>query len=98
MEIAIILLVRTRLKSEEIFMILVRFIFPLMRETINHIITSPRKKGACDGRYNLRLAGFVHTIARKDNVRMTISSNNVIALNLRFTISVMQTTDIDSTK
>jgi len=33
----------------------------------------PMKNGVCDGRYNLRLAGFVHTIARNDIVRMTIS-------------------------
>jgi hypothetical protein len=51
-----------------------------------HIRASPMKNGVCDGRYNLRLAGFVQTIARNDIVSMIISARSVIALNLRFSI------------
>ena len=83
---AIILLVSTLEKSDVKLMILPRCIFPLIRETTIHIMASPRKNGVCDGRYNLRLAGFVHTIARKEMVRMTISARSVMVLNLRFSI------------
>jgi hypothetical protein len=58
----------------------------LIRDTIIHIRASPRKNGKCDGRYDFRLAGFVHNMARNDIVRMTISARSVIVLNLRFSI------------
>jgi hypothetical protein len=83
-EIAIILLVRILVNNVEKLMILPRCILPLISETIIHIRASPRKNGKCDGRYDLRLAGFVHTSARNDIVRMTISARSVIVLNLRF--------------
>jgi hypothetical protein len=93
-EIAIILLVRTRVKSVVKFMILPRCIFPLTSEMKIHITARLKKNGKCDGRYDLRLAGFVHTIARKEIVTMTISANNVIVLNLRFSIRKLQTTGL----
>ena len=85
-ETAIILLVRTLVKSVVKLMILPQFIFPLTSETMIHIRARPMKNGVCDGRYNLRLAGFVQTIARNDIVSMTISAKSVIVLNLRFSI------------
>src|ERR1035437_8230086 len=85
-EIAIILLVRTLVKSVVKLMILPRCIFPLTSETTIHIRARPRKNGVCDGRLDLRLAGFVHTTARKDTVRMIISAKSVMVLNLRFSI------------
>jgi hypothetical protein len=71
-------------------MILPRCIFPLISETTIHINASPMKNGVCDGRYNLRLAGLVQTIARKDIVNITISTIKVIVLNLRFSIYFFQ--------
>jgi hypothetical protein len=85
-EMAIILLVSMRVKRVVKPVILVRLIFPLMNETIIHITARPIKKGVWEGRYNLRLAGFVHTIARKDTERMITSARKVIVLNLRFSI------------
>ncbi len=85
-DVAIILLLRTLVKSVVKLMILPRCIFPFNSETIIHIRARPAKNGACDGRYDRRLAGLVHTIARKDIVNITISANSVIVLNLRFTI------------
>jgi hypothetical protein len=81
-----ILLLKTLVKSEVKLMILPRCIFPLTSETTIHIKASPAKNGVCDGRYNLRLAGLVHTIARKDIVNITISANKVTVLNLCFSI------------
>jgi hypothetical protein len=94
MEMAIILLVKTLVKSVVKFMILPRCILPLTSEMRIHITARPKKKGKCDGRYDLRLAGFVHTIARKEIIKMTISANNVIVLNLRFSIGKLQTTGL----
>jgi len=85
-EMAMTLLVRTLVKRDVKLMTFPRCIFPLTSDTIIHKKTSPRKNGVCDGRYDLRLAGLVHIIARKAIVNITISANNVIVLNLRFSI------------
>jgi hypothetical protein len=85
-EIAMILLARMREKSVVNPVILVRLIFPFMKETMIHISARPRKKGVWEGKYDLRLAGFVHTMARKDTVRMITSARRVMVLNLRFSI------------
>jgi len=77
-----ILLLRTLVKRVVKLMIFPRCILPLASETIIHIKASARKNGVCDGRYNLRLAGLVHTIARNDIVRITISAKSVITRNL----------------
>jgi hypothetical protein len=85
-EMAIMLLVMIRAKSVEKPVILLRLIFPLINETIIHIMARPRKKGVWEGRYDLMLAGFVQTMARKDIVRMITSARRVMVLNLRFSI------------
>lgn len=51
-----------------------------------HRSASPEKYKLCDGRYDLRLAGFDHTITRNENVRMTRSAISVAVLNLLFSI------------
>jgi hypothetical protein len=58
----------------------------LSNETKIHIRASPAKNGACDGRYDLRLAGLLHTITRKAIVRITISAIRVNILNLLLSI------------
>jgi len=87
-EIEIRLLLITLLKRDEKLMIFPRCIFPLIRDTSSHIAASPAKKILCDGRYDLKLAGLVHTIRRNDIPRMTISAKRVIVWNLRFSIFI----------
>ena len=82
------LLLKTRENREVKLMILPRCILPFNSEIIIHNRASPKKNGACDGRYDLRLAGLVHIIARKDIVKITISANMVIILKLRFFIRI----------
>jgi hypothetical protein len=91
-ETAMILLLKTLVNSEVKLMILPLCIFPLISETTIHINASPMKNGVCDGKYDLRLAGLVHTMARKDIVNITISTNKVTVLNLRFSIDFYQQT------
>jgi hypothetical protein len=85
-EIAIKLLVKTLVKRLEKFTIFPLFILPLRSDTIIHMAARPMKKRECDGKYDLRLAGFVHTNARNDIVRMMISASKVKDLNLRLSI------------
>ena len=88
MDIAIMLLVSTLVNSVVKLMTLCLCIFPLTRDTTIHIKASNIKNGVWEGRYDFRLAGFVHIMTRKDTVRNIISANNVIALNLRFSIRI----------
>jgi hypothetical protein len=62
------------------------------------ISTRPAKKGAWDGRYDLRLAGLLHTISRKDMVRITISAISVKTLNLLRSIGIVRTVYFTSAK
>ena len=93
-ETAMILLVSTLVKRVVKLIILPRCIFPFITEMIIHIMANPRKNGVCDGRYDFRLAGLVHIIARNDIVSMIISAKSVIVLNFRFSIGLLATTGL----
>ena len=82
----IILLVITRKNRVEKLMILPLCILPFNSDTTSHITARLMKKVACEGIYDLKLEGLVHTTAIKDIARMTISAKRVITRNLRFSI------------
>jgi len=63
-----------------------RCILPFISDTMIQITARLIKNILCEGRYDFRLAGFVHTIVRKDIARIMISAKRVIVLNLRFSI------------
>lgn len=89
MDTEMILLLITRKKSEVKLIIFPLCIFPLIRDTINQIATRATKNERCDGIYPLKLPGLVHTIARKDSVRITISANIEMILNFLLSISTL---------
>jgi hypothetical protein len=86
MEREMILLVMTLENSVEKLIIFPLCILPLSRDTTIQINAKLPKKGLCDGRYDLRLAGFVHIMKRNDIVKITISAISVIVRNLRLSI------------